>query len=132
VSALLKFTFVRFSLVGVVNSLLGLLVIFSAKLMGVGDVGANALGYLVGILVSFTLNRNWTFGARGAVGEAFVRFLLTIAVAYAANLVTVLLLIHGQGVNAYLAQACGVPVYTLGVYAGCRWFVFPQTRGGVR
>ncbi len=129
-TALLKSTLGRFSIVGIVNSLLGLLVIFSAKLLGAGDVSANALGYAVGIVVSFTLNRHWTFGARGGAGDAFLRFLLTVAAAYAANLCTVLLLIEGLGVNAYAAQACGVPVYTLCVYAGCRFFVFPQSRGG--
>ena len=125
-SALLKFTFVRFSLVGVVNSLIGLLVIFSAKFLGAGDVSANALGYLVGILVSFAHNRSWTFGARGAPGEAFLRFAVVIAAAYFANLGTVLFLIDGLGVNSYFAQACGVPIYTLGVYAGCRFYVFPR------
>ena len=129
-NALLKFTFVRFSLVGVVNSLIGLLVIYSAMLLGAGDASANAFGYLVGILVSFALNRSWTFGARGAPGESFLRFLAVIAAAYFANLGTVLFLIDGLGLNSYFAQACGVPVYTLGVYAGCRVFVFPGEDAG--
>lgn len=129
-NALLKFTLVRFSLVGVVNCTIGLLVIYSAMLLGAGNAAANALGYGVGILVSFALNRQWTFGARGGVGEAFFRYLLVVAVAYFANLGSVLFLIDSLGVNGYIAQACGVPVYTLAVYAGCRFFVFPRAEAG--
>ena len=49
--------FTKFLGVGVANTLVALLVIYAAKwYLGLGDVAANALGYSVGLFISFTLN----------------------------------------------------------------------------
>jgi len=58
--------FAKFPGVGVANTLVALLVIYAAKwLANMGDLAANALGYGVGMLASFTLNSRWTFAHRG-------------------------------------------------------------------
>lgn len=118
---------VRFLLVGVANTLVGLSTIYLAKwLGGVGDSLANACGYAVGLVVSFVLNRNWTFRHTGAVLPAALRWLMVFVIAYTANLGTVLTLIHEFGINGYLAQALGVPPYTALFYLGSRYFAFRQ------
>lgn len=115
----------KFLLVGVANTAVGLLTIYACKwALGLGDVAANACGYAVGLMVSFTLNRNWTFRHHGATWPAVLRFLLAFAVAYAANLTTVMTLIRTFGVNSYLAQACGIVPYTTLFYLASRYFVF--------
>jgi putative flippase GtrA len=117
--------FGRFLGVGVVNAVLGLLVIYAAKwFFGAGDISANLLGYGVGMALSFVLNSRWTFGFGGAWKPAFARFVAVSAVAYAANLLTVLAAIHSLGVNSYLAQALGIPVYTVTVFLASKYFVF--------
>jgi putative flippase GtrA len=117
--------FGRFLSVGAVNTLVGLLVIFAGKaFFGLGDVAANAVGYAVGVLLSFRLNSRWTFGYQGAQWPAFAKFLVITAVAYAANLLTVLVAIRYLGVNAYLAQAMGVPPFTLTTYLASKYLVF--------
>jgi putative flippase GtrA len=124
--------FGRFLGVGAVNSMLGLFVIYAAKwFFGAGDIGANLLGYAVGMTVSFMLNSRWTFGFEGAWKPAFVKFIAVSVVAYAANLLTVLLAIHGAGINSYVAQALGIPVYTLTVFLASKYVVFrPETVAG--
>ncbi len=118
-------SFLRFLLVGVVNTLVGLSIIYAAKaLLGMGDGWANACGYAVGVCVSFTLNRRWTFSHRGATAPAALRFLVVVAIAYAMNLLTVMLCIHGLAMNSYLAQALGVPPYTLTAFALSRLWAF--------
>lgn len=122
-------SFTRFLIVGVLNTGLGLAVIFAAKaLLGWGDVAANMLGYGVGLAVSFVLNRNWSFAHRGAVLPALVRFLGAFLLAYAVNLATVLVLIRVSAVNSYLAQAIGVVPYTLVFFAASRLLVFAPRR----
>ena len=122
--------FARFLLVGVLNTCTGLAVIYSAKwLAHWDDVPANLLGYAVGLTVSFALNRRWTFAHTGAALPALARFLMATAVAYGANLGVVLLALKGLDLNSYLAQAAGVPAYTLTAYLLGRHFVF--TRAGV-
>jgi putative flippase GtrA len=116
-----------------VNTLVGLSIIFSAKwFFSAEDVVANALGYGVGLLVSFSLNRSWTFAHSGAAGRAFVAFLAVQAIAYCLNLATVVGLIS-LGIDSYLAQTLGIPPYTVTSYLGSRYFAFVSsgiTTGG--
>jgi putative flippase GtrA len=122
--------FGRFLSVGVVNALLGLLVIYAAKwFFGAGDITANLLGYGVGMTVSFVLNSRWTFDFSGAWQPAFAKFIAVSVVAYAANLLTVLAAIHGGAINSYVAQALGIPVYTLTVFLASKYLVFRPSAG---
>lgn len=115
----------RFLSVGVVNMLVGLLVIYACKwFFHAGDVLANAIGYGVGLCTSFALNSRWTFGYRGPQLPALVKFLVVAAVAYGMNLAAVLLAIHWAGLNGYLAQALGIPPYTLTTYLLSKFVVF--------
>jgi putative flippase GtrA len=118
----------RFGIVGVFNTALGLGVIFAAKAFGeLGDLPANAIGYAVGITASFALNRNWTFRHKGKIARAFWRFLAVFGIAYALNLATVFGLRDFAGLNAYVAQAIGVAPYTLFSYwASARYAFSPK------
>jgi putative flippase GtrA len=120
--------FARFLVVGVFNTFVGLGVIYACKwFFHLGDALANAVGYAVGVLVSFTLNSKWTFGFSGDRLPALLRFIAVALIAYAMNLLTVMLLIH-LGVNSYVAQALGIPPYTLTSYFLSKYFVFDTGR----
>lgn len=121
----------RFLLVGIGNTLVGLAVIYAVKaFFGVGDVAANALGYGVGFLISFSLNRSWTFRHQGVVTRALAAFLIVQAAAYSLNLACVLAMI-GFGIDSYVAQALGIPPYTVVSYLGSRYFAFaPDKKPG--
>ncbi len=119
----------KFLVVGFANTLVGLGAIWMAKwLLGAGDVLANVIGYGLGLALSFTLNRAWTFGYRGATPLALLRFLLVFAVAYMLNLSTVLAAIRFGHVDPYLAQAIGIVPYTAFGYLASRYFVFRRSR----
>lgn len=126
--------FGRFLGVGAVNAVVGLLVIYVAKwFFGAGDIAANLIGYGVGMTLSFVLNSRWTFEFGGAWGPAFVKFIAVSVFAYGANLLSVLAAIHGLAVNSYLAQALGIPAYTLTVFLASKYVVFtPDTAAGGR
>lgn len=124
---MLSLSFVRFGIVGIANTLIGLLVIFSAKwFLGLSDVVANVLGYTVGVLVSFVLNSRWSFRYRGQMWPAFFRFFVVLGAAYLTNLSVVLVGIHLLDMNTYLAQAAGVIPYALVFYLGSRLFAFRE------
>jgi putative flippase GtrA len=115
----------RFFSVGMLNMLVGLFVIYACKwFFHVGDAAANAIGYAAGLTTSFTLNSRWTFAYHGPQLPALIKFLLVAAVAYGMNLLTVLVLIHYAGVNGYIAQALGIPPYTLTTYLASKFIVF--------
>ena len=113
----------RFASVGVVNTFAGLAFIYIARGLGLGEVGANATGYVVGLVLSFGLNRHWTFDHRGPALTRALRFALVMLLAWLANLAVLLGLLRG-GVTAALAQAGAVLPYAAISYLGCRWWVF--------
>ncbi len=117
----------RFVIVGIFNTVIGLAIIFAAKaLFSFGDLPSNVLGYGVGLLVSFFLNRNWTFQYNGKVLPACLRFGIAVALAYSLNLATVFGLRDGAGINSYLSQAAGVIPYTVFFYLASRYYVFSE------
>ncbi len=122
---------VKFVLVGVSNTFVGLGTIYAMKsLLGLGDASSNLIGYGVGLSWSFWLNRSWTFEHREHPGTALVRFFAVALVAYLVNLATVLYCVRVWQVNGYLAQALGIPPYTILFYFGCKHFAFRKPVGG--
>jgi putative flippase GtrA len=122
---LITIQFLRFALVGVTNTIFSLSVIYALKwFCGVTDLWANACGYALGLMLSFLLNGRWTFQFRGNWLKAFGLFIAVFAVAYVSNLTVVLTLIHHTNINAYLAHAVGVPIYTILMFTGSRVLVF--------
>ncbi len=123
-------TLVRFLLVGVANTLFGLSIIYFAMyFLQLEIVQANAFGYSVGILLGFALNKTWTFGSSDHVVSSFLRYLLVLAVAYVANLATVLYTNSHFNLNPYIAQALGIIPYTIIGFLGSRYFAFRTQRG---
>ena len=122
---MIDMVFARFAVVGLANTAVGLAVIYIAMfIFGLGNVAANLLGYSVGVLTSFVLNKRWTFGHRGETMPALSRFVLVIALAYSANIFTVLLATDGLGWDRYVAQALGILPYMAIGYFGSRLFAF--------
>lgn len=116
---------IRYTCVGVINTLLGLAVIYAAKWSwGVDDAWANAIGYATGISIGFALNRRWTFRHNGRVGSSLPRYIAAVGIGYLLNLATVLVLIDVFAVNSYIAQGIGVIPYVLFVFLASRHFVF--------
>jgi putative flippase GtrA len=122
---MIDFRLGRFAIVGLANTVLGLAIIFACKaLLGMPDALANFVGYATALLLGFSLNRRWTFAYDGSSATAFIRYLLVLACAYAANLATVVASISLLGIDSYLAQAAGIAPYTLTNYLGSRLFAF--------
>jgi len=117
----------RFLTVGVANTAIGLTVIFAAmRFLGLNEAGANALGYAIGVTFSFAVNRAWTFGDCGAVSRSFPRWLVVTACAYLGNLLVVLMAHRLIGLDPYVSQLFGVPVYTAIGFIGARHFAFRE------
>ena len=120
---------IRFGMVGLVNTAIGLAAIYAIMFfLGGNAATANAIGYAVGLTFSFVLNRSWTFGSDQPFFHLLPKFLLIVTISYLLNLSAVLAAISYGFFNPYLAQALGVAVYTGCVFLGCRRFVFVTPR----
>ncbi len=72
----------KFLLVGVGNTLLSALIMF--LLEGLGYWPSTAIAYVAGAVMSFFLNRRFTFKSEEDFGRSAVKFALNVAVCYVA------------------------------------------------
>lgn len=116
----------RFLLTGGFNTLIGFSVILGLLAIGVSDLPANASGYAVGLIISFFINRNWTFGqSTGPHRRELVLFACAFAGAYSANLAIV---VSGKAMGydgQPVLHLAGVTVYTIVFFLLSKMMVYP-------
>ena len=130
-------TFFRFIVVGVINTLVGYGVMFGlynlAGLHTWGDTGywiSSAANYVVGSIVSFFLNKHFTFQNKERGWAQVGRFALTVAVcwliAYGVAKPLALWALSGQSgkIQENVALLVGMVLYTGLNYFGQRFFAF--------
>ena len=122
----------KFLLVGVGNTLLSMVLMFALE--GLGYWPSTAIAYVAGAVMSFFLNRSFTFRSQETMGRSAVKFALNVAVCY--------LMAYGiaQPVMELLPQPVFVPaiwwerltklvgmgLYTALNYFGQRFFAFQK------
>ena len=118
----------RFLLVGVGNTLLSAVLMF--LLEGLGYWPSTAIAYVAGAVLSFFLNRSFTFHSRETTWRAAVKFALNVAVcwllAYGLAKPLVLWALSGREVwiQENVAMLVGMCLYTALNYLGQRFFAF--------
>ena len=118
-----------FSLVGVVNGIVGVSVIVFAGLLGASPIVSNVLGYGAGLVVSFILNSRVTFHARVVDRYTLMRFLGAFAASFAVNLLAVEIAEWRLDTHRLVASLAGTPLYILMFYLLCEHWVFRQRTG---
>ena len=117
--------FSRFLSVGVANTALGYAVIFGCMyLAGLSPELSNAAGYAVGLLVSYFLNRHFTFRSAQRRSTEFVRFGIVFLVAYTANLAVLIVLVRTLEVHGGLSQLIAGVIYIGTAYLLNKHYVF--------
>lgn len=117
--------FARFATVGIAsNALLYLLYLMLADVAGAQPVVAATMAWVVGVAVSFLLNRSWTWGHTGPRAPTFVRYGLLYATAYLLNILLLLLLVDGAGLPHQPVQGVLIIVFGLSLFLGQRFWVF--------
>jgi putative flippase GtrA len=117
--------FVKFGIVGVANTLLTFAVYtLLLKGFGVWYLAASAIGFVVGTINSFLLNRRWTF--RGHVGDALtpVRWTVVQCCGLGINLGLLYVFVHQAQLDKLVAQACATAVVTVSTFFANRAWTF--------
>jgi len=118
----------RFGLAGLVNTAVGLAIIVALDPgLGVAPALANAVGYIVGGVVGFILNRRYVFRSERTIGASGPRYALAAAAAFALNQGTLRLagLMLGAGALQHVAaQLCGMAMFSTTLFLLCRAWVF--------
>jgi putative flippase GtrA len=117
--------FSRFIMVGVLNTLLGYSIIFVCMYLAkMTPETSNVSGYVVGLIVSYILNRNFTFKSKQDRRGEILRFLVVFIISYVSNFVVLIILIHGIGLHKGVSQVFAGVVYVLASYLMNKYFVF--------
>lgn len=113
----------RFSIVGVINTALGYVVIFGGIALGFSSYTSNFAGYAIGLFCSFFLSRTFVFFASGNSRKQSVRFFAAFCIAYVANL-GVLYFCLQLNVNQIASQVVAGIFYLSIMFAFSRIWVF--------
>jgi putative flippase GtrA len=125
----MKDQFSRYLLVGVFNTLYGWVIIFGAMyFLRMSPEASNVLGYSIGLLVSFALNRTFIFRSSGRPSGELARFFAVVAIAFGLNLVVLYVLVRILLIHEAVSQVLAGVVYVISSYAMNKKFVFQQRR----
>ena len=123
--------FFKFIAAGIINTLVGSSIMF--LLYNVGGIGywfSSAANYVVGSILSFFLNKYFTFGVRQWSSFMVITFILTIAFsylfAYGVSKFAMNYLLRGnhQKIRENIALLAGMCLFTGINYLGQRFIVF--------
>ena len=111
-----------YNIVGIVNTLFGFSIIFFLMFIGIGPTLSNAIGYALGAILSYMLNKKYTFGDIRHSTLLAIKFFSVLFVAYLLNLLALQWLLGL--INPYLAQVGAAVVYTLSSFLLAKFMVF--------
>jgi putative flippase GtrA len=117
--------FVKFGIVGVSNTLLTLVVYtVLLKVFGVWYLAASGIGFIVGAINGFLLNRRWTF--RDHVGDSLtpVRWGVVQTCGLGVDEGLLYLFVHDAHLDKLVAQVCATAVVTVSTFFVNRAWTF--------
>ncbi len=123
--------FAKFLLVGVINTLVGTAIMFGLyNLVHCTYWVSSAVNYILTSILSFFLNKYFTFGSRKKSASEVVRFAVNIAVCYllaygiAKPLCVAVLSGASTTIRDNISMLCGMCLFTVFNYFGQRFFAF--------
>ena len=124
-------TFWKFILVGIVNTIFGTTIMFVFyNLFHLSYWVSSASNYIFGSILSYFLNKFFTFEDKGNNPKTIVRFVVNISLCYfaayglAKPLVRWVLTGAGQIIQDNIAMLAGMCLFVAFNYCGQRFFVF--------
>lgn len=127
-------TALKFIIVGIINTLIGTTVMFVLyNAFGVGYWISSAANYMVGSIVSYILNKHFTFQNKNKSISVIVKFILNISICYfiaygvAKPLVLQILNRMSEKIQGNIAMLVGMCLFVVLNYIGQRFLVFAKS-----
>ncbi len=118
----------RFALTGLYNTAVGYSVILVGLWLGLGDFRANFLGYVVGLVFSYFVNRSWSFRVQSKpnIREAS-SFLGAFVVSYLVNIIVLVMGREMGLLQSPILHLGAMTAYTITFYLLSHFVVFRAT-----
>lgn len=116
---------VRYGIVGLsLNGAAYLLYLFLTVPMGFDPRVIVSILYPFSVMVSYALNRSWTFNDSGRIGRSFARFIIAHVGGYLLNLALLIVFWQRLGFSHQIVQAAAIFVVAAYLFVLMRHFVF--------
>lgn len=116
--------FLRFAAVGVVATAAHYALLLTLTELGGADpVFATICGFFLGALVSYSLNRRYTFATKPAFGKGLAKFLVVVGVGAVINAGIVAAFVNA-GSHYMIGQVIATALVLIWNFAGARLLVF--------
>ena len=121
--------FIKFGLVGSLNTIIDFIVFAILTSVGANFLVAQILSYSCGLLNSYFVNRTWTFKQtkKASMGE-FMRFLAVNVVTLSITLYLLDLFYTKQGMNLFLSKLLVTAIGTIVNFIGTKMLVFTKEK----
>ena len=132
---------VKFIIVGIGNTVFSAIIMFLLyNVAGFGYWGSSSVGYILGSISSFVLNKNFTFQNKDSIVKTAMKFTINIMVCYliayslAKPIVNLILskTFLSQNITEQISMLFGMCIFTVINYVGQRCFVFYNKRGPIQ
>lgn len=120
-------SFVKFNIIGILNTIVGYLIIFICMYFGLGPNVSNAVGYAVGLTASYCLNRRWSFASSNPITEELPKFLTVFLMCYLLNLAVLNICIDIFHISSYISQLISGLLYSVLFFMLSKLFVFKKS-----
>jgi putative flippase GtrA len=127
--------FLKFVLVGIINTIFSTVIMFLLyNLASFGYWGSSSVSYILASILSFFLNKNFTFRNKESTAKTALRFTVNIAVCYLAAysiskpIVTRILsnTSLSKSIVEQFSMLLGMVLFTMLNYIGQRFFAFKE------
>lgn len=128
----LKNQLIKYIIVGAINTIAGYSIILFLINIGLLAELSNFLGYAVVWILSYELNKQFTFKFSDQSKKVFLKYISTMLIVYCVNLTILIILFRFLDFNIYLAQLIASIAYTLIGYSISKKWVFSHHNKGKR
>lgn len=116
----------RYGSSGVVNTVVGFIVIFSALAVGFSPITSNVLGYGVGFFLGFVFSKKFVFRTNGHFVAESIRYLIVFLISFIFNLFILRFSLNYLNLNVMISQGLASTGFTVLMYLFTRIYVFNQ------
>lgn len=122
-------TFIRFVLVGIVNTIIGYsLIMVFFHIFGLSYGGSYFLSYVISFVISFFLNRRFVFFSKNKKIREFIKFILSFVISYLISYIFLYIFVEYKIMNENIAFFAGMVIYSTLFYLLNKYFTFNNKR----
>lgn len=104
--------FIKFGLIGILNTVLSLLVYYILMFFGVYYLIANSVAFIVSVLNAYWLNRVFVFKSSMGILKTLIKTYAAYLITYVTGIITLYILVDILGISEYIA-----PLIIIGINA---------------